>query len=155
MADPVVIPNIPALKSFIGQRLGPTEWKTIGQDQIDAFARATGDHQWIHVDIERARRESPFGGTIAHGYFTLSLVPALLPELVDVQNVQMAVNSGIEKMRLPAPVPAGSRVRMSAEYKHVREMPGGRARATIAVSVEVEGGNKPACIADVVYLYFP
>ncbi len=155
MADPVVIPSISALKSFIGQRLGPTEWTAIGQEQIDAFARATGDHQWIHVDTERAQRASPFGGTIAHGYLTLSLIPALLPKLVDVQNVKMAVNAGLEKMRLPAPVPAGARVRMSAEFKHVREMPGGRARATIAVSFEVEGGNKPACIADVVYLYFP
>lgn len=155
MADPVVVPSISALKSFIGQRLGPTEWTTIGQQQIDAFASATGDHQWIHVDGERARRESPFGGPIAHGYLTLSLVPALLPKLVDVQGVRMAVNSGLEKMRLPAPVPAGARVRMSGEFKYVREMPGGAARATIGIHFEVEGGNKPACIADVVYLYFP
>jgi acyl dehydratase len=155
MADPLVIPSVSALKGFIGQKLGPGEWVTVGQEQIDAFARATGDHQWIHVDVERARRESPFGGPIAHGYLTIALAPVLLPKLVEVQGVRMAVNYGLEKMRLPAPVPAGARVRLTAELKNVRELPSGAAHTTIGLVFEVEGGEKPVCTADAIYLYFP
>src|SRR5262249_46613669 len=127
---PAIVPNIAALKSLVGQKLGPSEWTTVSQKQIDAFAEATGDHQWIHVDVERAKRESPFKQPIAHGYLTISLAPVLLPQVVRVEGVKMAVNYGLESMRLPAPVPSGSRVRMSAELKDVREMPGGGARAT-------------------------
>jgi acyl dehydratase len=155
MADPLVIPSVSALKSFVGQKLGPSEWVTVGQEQIDAFARATGDHQWIHVDVERARRESPFGGPIAHGYLTIALAPVLLPRLVEVKGVRMAVNYGLDKMRLPAPVPAGARVRLAAELKNVREMPSGAAHTTIGLVFEVEGGDKPVCTADAIYLYFP
>jgi len=155
MADPLVIPSVSALKGFIGRKLGPSDWVTVGQEQIDAFARATGDHQWIHVDVERARRESPFGGPIAHGYLTIALAPVLLPMLVEVKGVRMAVNYGLEKMRLPAPVPAGSRVRLTAELKNVREMPSGAAHTTIGLVFEVEGGDKPVCTADAIYLYFP
>lgn len=155
MAEPVVIPSVSALKSFVGQKLGPSEWTPVSQEQIEAFARATGDHQWIHTDVERARRESPFGGPVAHGYLTISLAPVLLPTIVEVRGVRMAVNYGLEKMRLPAPVPSGARVRLSAELKNVREMPGGAARATIGLTFEVEGSEKPACTADAVYIYFP
>ena len=155
MAEPVVIPSVSALKSFVGQKLGPSEWTTVGQEQIDAFARATGDHQWIHVDVERARRESPFGGPIAHGYLTIALAPVLRPRLVEVKGVRMAVNYGLERMRLPAPVPAGARVRLTAELKGVREMPSGAAHTTIGLVFEVEGGDKPVCTADAIYLYFP
>jgi acyl dehydratase len=155
VAEPVSIPSISALKSFVGQKLGPSEWVTVAQRQIDAFAQATGDHQWIHVDVERARRESPFKGPIAHGYLTISLAPALLPTIVQVGGVRMGVNYGLEKMRLPAPVPSGARVRLLAELKNVREMPGGGARATWSLSFEVEGGDKPACVADAIYVYFP
>jgi acyl dehydratase len=155
MADPLVIPGVSALKGFIGQKLGPSDWVTVGQEQIDAFARATGDHQWIHVDVERARRDSPFGGPIAHGYLTIALAPVLLPMLVEVKGVRMAVNYGLEKMRLPAPVPSGSRVRLTAELKNVREMPSGAAHTTIGLVFEVEGGDKPVCTADAIYLYFP
>jgi acyl dehydratase len=155
VSEPVVIPNVAALKSFVGQKLGPSGWVTVGQEQIDAFARATGDQQWIHVDVERARRESPFKGPIAHGYLTISLAPVLLPTLVRVDGLRMAVNYGLEKMRLPAPVPSGARVRLAAELKNVREMPGGGARATWSLTFEVEGSDKPACVADAVYVYFP
>jgi acyl dehydratase len=155
MAGPLVIPSVAALKSFVGQKLGPSAWTTVAQERIDAFARATGDHQWIHVDVERARRESPFGGPIAHGYLTIALAPVLLPTLVEVQGARMAVNYGIEKMRLPAPVPAGARVRLTAELKSVRELPSGAAHTTIGLVFEVEGGDKPVCTADVIYLYFP
>jgi acyl dehydratase len=155
MADPTVIPNVAALKSFVGRKLGVSDWVTVSQQQIDAFADATGDHQWIHVDVERAKRESPFGKPIAHGYLTLSLAPVLLSQLVRVEGIRMAVNYGLDKMRLPAPVPAGSRVRMAGELKDVREMPGGGARATFGITFEIEGGGKPVCTADAIYVYYP
>jgi acyl dehydratase len=152
---PTVVPSVGALKSFVGQKLGASDWVTVSQQQIQAFADATGDQQWIHVDVERARRDSPFKQPIAHGYLTISLAPVLLPQVVRVEGVRMAVNYGLESMRLPAPVPAGARVRMSAELKDVREMPGGGARATWGLVFEVEGGGKPACVADAIYVYFP
>ena len=150
-----VVPSIGALKNLVGQKLGVSDWVTVSQEQINSFAEATGDHQWIHVDVERAKRESPFKQPIAHGYLTISLAPVLLPQVVRVDGVRMAVNYGLESMRLPAPVPSGSRVRMSAELKDVREMPGGGARATFGLAFEVEGGSKPACIADAIYVYYP
>lgn len=150
-----VIPSIAALKGFVGQKLGTSDWTTVSQKQIEAFAEATGDHQWIHVDVERAKRESPFKQPIAHGYLTISLAPALLPQVVRVDGVKMAVNYGLESMRLPAPVPSGARVRMSAELKDVREMPGGGARATFGLTFEVDGGTKPVCVADAIYVYLP
>ena len=152
---PTVVPSIGSLKSFVGQKLGASDWTTVSQQQIQAFAEATGDHQWIHVDVERARRESPFKQPIAHGYLTIALAPVLLPQVVRVEGVRMAVNYGLESMRLPAPVPSGARVRMSAELKDVREMPGGGARATWGLTFEVEGGGKPVCIADAIYVYLP
>ena len=152
---PTVVPSIGALKSLVGQKLGVSDWVTVSQQQINSFAEATGDHQWIHVDVERAKRESPFKQPIAHGYLTISLAPVLLPQVVRVEGVRMAVNYGLESMRLPAPVPAGARVRMSAELKDVREMPGGGARATFGLAFEVEGGGKPACIADAIFVYYP
>jgi acyl dehydratase len=152
---PTVIPDIPSLSSFVGQPLGTTVWFEISQERIDDFARATGDHQWIHVDVERAKNESPFGGTIAHGYLTIALAPALLPQLLRVEGSSRTVNYGIEKMRLPSPVPAGSRLQLSAEIKHVRDIRGGSARVTIALSFHVEGVKKPCCSADVIYVYFP
>lgn len=155
MSEPSIIPSVSALKDWVGRKLGPSDWVAVEQSRIDAFAEATGDHQWIHVDPERAKRESPFGGPIAHGYLTLSLAPALLPQIVRVEGVRMGVNYGVEKMRLPAPVPAGARVRLSGEIKDVREMPGGGARVTIGMTFEVEGGAKPACVADAIYIYYP
>ena len=152
---PTVIPDIPSLSSFVGKPLGTTEWFEVSQERIDDFARATGDHQWIHVDVERAKSESPFGGTIAHGYLTIALAPALLPQLLRVEGSSRTVNYGIEKMRLPSPVPAGSRLQLSAEIKHVRDIRGGSARVTIALRFHVEGVKKPCCSADVIYVYFP
>ena len=107
MATPTIVPDIASLKQWVDRPLGRSDWETIDQARIDAFAHATGDHQWIHVDVERARRESPFGGTIAHGYLTLSLVPKLLAQLLEVKQLGNVVNSGIEKLRLSAAVPAG------------------------------------------------
>lgn len=155
MPQPTVIPSIGEIKSFVGQTLGTSEWIAISQERIDTFANATGDHQWIHCDVERARVESPFRTTIAHGYLTISLAPALLSELVRVNECGTAINTGIEKMRLSTPVLSGSRVRMSATLKDARDVPRGGVRATFGVRFEVEGEKKPACIANVVYVYFP
>lgn len=155
MALPVVIPDIPSLANYVGKPLGSSDWVTVSQEQIQHFANATGDHQWIHVDVERAQNESPFGGTIAHGYLTMSLTPTLLPQIVRVRNSSRTINYGIDKMRLPVPVPAGSRVRLAAEIKHVRKVSGGAARVTFAVKLHLEGTARPCCTADAIYVYFP
>lgn len=154
MASPTVIPDLPSLKQFVGKHLGWSDWVTVTQQQIQLFADATGDHQWIHVDVERAKQQSPFKGPIAHGYLTIALAPALLPQIVRVEGIRMGVNYGLDKMRLPAPVPAGARVRLGAELKDVRDMPNGGARATFGLVFEVEGGTKPVCTADAIYVYF-
>ena len=155
MATRTTIPDISSLASFIGKPLGESDWHTVSQEQIDDFARATGDHQWIHVDVERAEKESPFGGTIAHGYLTMALVPALLPQLLHVEGTTRTVNYGVDKLRLPRPVPAGSRIRLSAEIKNVRNVRGGAARVTISLVFHVEDVKKPCCTGDAIYVYFP
>ncbi len=153
---PLIIPNVSALKDYVGKPLGTSDWHCITQEQIDAFADATGDHQWIHVDLDRAQRESPFDGkTVAHGYLTLSLAPVLLPTIVEVAETSLAVNYGVEKVRFPKPVPAGSRVQMDAALKSVRDIPGGAARACYKLTIRVEGAKKAACNAEVVYVYYP
>lgn len=155
MHEPIVVPDIAGLKERTGLDLGTTDWVEVTQAQIDSFAAATGDHQWIHTDVERAKSESPFGGTIAHGYLTIALGPVLLPRLLIVEKVGRIVNYGIDKMRLPSPVPAGGRIRLSATIKNVRNLPSGGARVTFALTFEVEGRTKPACTADAVFAYFP
>ena len=144
-----------ALADLVGRELGTTDWIEVSQEQIDAFAEATGDRQWIHCDVERAQRESPFKSTIAHGYLTLALVPVLLPELLVIDNCGTVINIGIEKLRLSTPVLAGSRIRMSAAVKSVRKLPGGGVRANLSIRFEVEGSEKPACHGVVTYVYFP
>jgi len=155
VAKPTSIPNVAALTDLVGRELGTTEWIEISQEQIDAFAEATGDRQWIHCDVERAQRESPFKSTIAHGYLTVALTPVLLPRLLLIRDCETVINTGIEKLRLSTPVLSGSRIRMSASIKHVRKVPRGGVRATISVRFEVEGSEKPACHGDVTYVYFP
>ncbi|MEL7210459.1 MAG: MaoC family dehydratase [Actinomycetota bacterium] len=145
---PTVFESPADLEGAVGSELGVSDWLTIDQDRIDQFAEATGDHQWIHVDPERAA-EGPFGATIAHGYLTLSLVNHFLPQIVEVRGISMGVNYGTEKVRFPAPVPVGSRVRGRGTLSAVREIAGG-AQATITVTVEVDGGDKPACVVDTV-----
>ena len=154
MASPLIIPNVAALPEYEGHDLGTTDWRAIDQIQIDAFAAATGDHQWIHVDRERAKRESPFGTTIAHGYLTLALAPALLSDLVVVQNCSQIVNYGIDKLRLREPVPSGGRVRLAASIKKVRRIPGGGMRLVLAIRFEVEGTKRPACSGELIFVYF-
>ena len=140
-----------AVKAAVGQHLGYTDWMVVDQDRIDRFADATGDHQWIHVDPVKAKA-GPFGATIAHGYLTLSLTNLFLPQLITVENLSMGINYGVNKVRFPTPVPAGSRVRASAEIMEGEEVPGG-VQVVIKVTVELEGASKPACIVENVTRY--
>jgi len=142
------------LKDSVGKQLGVSEWLEIDQARIDKFADATGDHQWIHVDPERAK-EGAFGSTIAHGYLTLSLVNKFLPEIIDVRGISMGVNYGSDRLRFPAPVPVNSRVRGSAELIKVEDVKGGAVQSTVRVTVEVEGGERPACVIDTISRYMP
>ena len=132
----------------VGTHLGYSDWHTITQEQINLFAEATGDHQWIHTDPERAAT-GPFGTTIAHGYLTLSLVPALVWQIYTVEGLAMGVNYGSNKVRFPSPVPVGSRVRAGVELLKLTRDPRG-AQATVRVTIEREGGDKPACVAETV-----
>ena len=141
------------LLGAIGKHLGYSDWLEITQDRIDKFAEATGDHQWIHVDPERAKN-GPFGTTIAHGYLTQSLVNYFLPQIVDVRGISMGVNYGTDKVRFPAPVPVGSRVRAGAELVKAEEVKGG-VQSVVRVTVEIEGGDRPACVVDTISRYFP
>ena len=150
-----MIPTPIEARVFVGRELGPSEWVGVDQERIDAFAEITGDRQWIHCDVERARRDSPWKSTIAHGYLTLALVPRLLSSVVEIRGAASGVNTGLDKLRLSAPVPAGSRVRLWAEIKDVRALPQGGARVTFAVRLEVEGSKKPALLASVNYAYLP
>jgi acyl dehydratase len=129
-----------------GTDLGTSDWVRIDQDRIDRFAEATGDHQWIHVDPQRAK-ETPFGGTIAHGYYTLSLAPKLTEEVLKMEGFAFAVNYGLNKVRFPAPLPVGDRVRVHAKLKALEDVPGG-AQMTTELTFEREGGDKPVCVAE-------
>jgi acyl dehydratase len=155
MASPLTLDSISDLKTLVGKTIGVSDWVTVTQDRINRFADATGDHQWIHVDPERAKRESPFKQTVAHGYLTLSLTPFLLGQVLEVPESGSVINTGLEKMRLSAPVLVDSRVRLRVELKAARDMPRGGLRATFGFVVEVEGQKKPGCTADAVYVYFP
>ncbi|MCH7837356.1 MAG: MaoC family dehydratase [Chloroflexi bacterium] len=147
--------NSPAeLKSAVGKQLGVSEWLEIDQARIDKFADATGDHQWIHVDPERAK-DGPFGTTIAHGYLTQSLVNLFLPQIIEVRGISMGVNYGADRVRFPAPVPVGSRLRGSAELIKVEDVKGGAVQSTVRVTIEIEGSERPACVIDTISRYFP
>ena len=135
------------LRGATGQHLGWTEWIDITQERVNLFADATGDHQWIHVDVERANAESPFGGPIAHGYLTLALSNLLLPELLAVPGASAGVNYGTGKVRFPSPVPVGGRIRGGAEITAVEEIAGG-VQTTITITIQVEGQDKPACVIE-------
>jgi acyl dehydratase len=142
------------LKTAVGTHLGYSQWLEITQERINLFADATGDHQWIHVDPARAKT-GPFGACIAHGYLTLSLVNMFLPEIVEVRGIRMGVNYGADKVRFPAPVPVGSRIRGSGELVNVEDVKGGAVQATIRVTVEVEGKDRPACVVDTISRFVP
>ena len=140
--------GIEGVKALIGKEIGPGQWREVTQEQIDAFAELSGDHQWIHVDVERAKRESPFGTTVAHGNLTLSMIDGFRLELISSSGFTLGVNYGWNKVRFPAPVPAGSRVRARAEVVSVDDVGGGWWQVATRFTVEVEGSDKPCCVAE-------
>jgi acyl dehydratase len=147
-ADPLA-----GLRDAIGVQRGPTSWRTVTQEDIDAFASITGDHQWIHVDVERAKRESPFGTTIAHGNLTLSIIDGLREQVstrdvIDAEQITLGVNMGWNRVRFPAPVPSGSQVRATAELVSVTDKGNGWWEIVDRFTIEVEGAEKPACVAE-------
>jgi len=149
-----IFENPGELLAAVGRTLGTTDWLEITQERIALFADATGDHQWIHVDPERAR-SGPFGMTIAHGYLTLSLVNLFLPQLLEVRGISMGVNYGADKVRFPAPVPVGSRIRGSGQLVEAESAKGGAVQAKVRVTVEIEGKDRPGCVADTISLFYP
>ncbi len=141
------------LAGAVGRHLGYSTWLEITQDRINQFADATGDHQWIHVDPVRAK-DGPFGACIAHGYLTLALVNLFLPQIVEVRGIRMGVNYGVDKVRFPAAVRVGARIRGGGELVNVETVKGG-VQATIRVTVEIEGSERPGCVADTISRFFP
>jgi acyl dehydratase len=141
------------LADAVGEELGTSDWLEITQQRVDAFADATGDHQWIHVDVERAA-SGPFGGTIAHGYLTLSLIPQLTPQIFVLDTPGAKLNYGVNKVRFPSPVPVGSRIRATATIAEVTDVPAGKQLVT-RYTIETEGQDKPACVAETVALLLP
>jgi acyl dehydratase len=144
----ITVNGIDELRSLTGRTLGPSDWREVTQADIDRFAEVSDDHQWIHVDVERAKTESPFGTTVAHGNLTLSMIDGFRPQLLESTGFKLGVNYGWNKVRFPAPVPAGSRIRGSVETLAVDEIGGGWHQVTQKWIVEVEGSEKPACVAE-------
>ncbi len=144
-----MINGLDELRSAVGRDLGTSDWLEITQARVDTFADATGDHQWIHVDVERARAESPFGGPIAHGYLTLALTNLFLPQVVEVTGISSGVNYGVGKVRFPAAVPVGSRVRGRVVLDAAEDVRGG-VQTTMVITVELEGSEKPACVVEAI-----
>lgn len=147
------VSSIEHLKTLVGRKIGTSAWTSISQQRINLFAEATGDHQWIHVDVDRSQVESPFGVTVAHGFLTLSLLPLLLREAVKLPAGDIAVNYGLNKVRFPAPVPAGSRVRGVVVLRKFEEVPGG-IQLTWEITLEREGDTKPACVAELLTRHY-
>lgn len=149
----ITISSLEELGQWVGKEVATSDWLTVDQDRIDRFADATGDRQWIHVDVERARRETPFGSTVAHGYLTLSLANLFLPQLVEIKNMRMGVNYGCEKVRFPAPVKAGKRIRGRGEVV-AADKAGEGVQATIRITIDIEGEPKPGCVVDTISRYY-
>ncbi|AGB24919.1 acyl dehydratase [Mycobacterium sp. JS623] len=145
-----VIASIAEAVDAVGQELGVSAWTAVDQDRIDAFADTTGDRQWIHVDVDRARAESPYGTTIAHGFLTLSLIPALSKDNYRVDNAKMGINYGLNKVRFLAPVPAGSRVRVRSDLMDARMVNDTTVDLTVRQTVELDGSDKPAAVAEII-----
>ena len=144
----VTVNGIDDMRALMGREVGPTDWREVTQDDIDTFARLVGDDQWIHVDVERARTESPFGTTVAHGNLTLSMIDGLRRDLIESKGFKLGVNYGWNKVRFPAPVPAGSKVRAKGEVIEIDEVGGGWYQVVTKFTVEVEGGEKPVCVGE-------
>jgi acyl dehydratase len=146
--EAIAVEGVEGLKGLIGREIGPSEWREVTQDDVDAFARLSGDDQWIHVDAERAKTESPFGTTVAHGNLTLSMIDGFRKDLFTSTGLKLGVNYGWNRVRFPAPVPTGSRVRATAEVTGVEDVGGGWWQVVTKFTVEVEGSEKPACVAE-------
>jgi acyl dehydratase len=142
----LTLTGLDEVKAHVGKELGVSDWHDVTQEKIDEFAEVTGDDQWIHIDVDRAK-ESPFGGTIAHGYYTLSLAPRFSYDMFKFEGFAFGINYGLNRVRFPAPMPVGGRVRMRAMLKEVEEIPGG-AQITSELTFEREGGEKPVCVAE-------
>lgn len=153
MANCFVVPSPQKLAEFVGRELAISEWLEVTQQRIQQFAEATGDRQWIHTDGERARKESPYGSTIAHGFLTLSLISQMMEEAVRVQGVRLAVNYGLNRVRFPAPVRAGSKIRARFHLHSLKDL-GAGVEAVYGVTVEVEGEQKPCCVAEWMVRYY-
>jgi len=145
---PLSVNGIEELQALVGKTIGPSEWREVTQEMVDRFAELSGDDQWIHVDVERAKKESPFGTTVAHGNLTLSMIDGLRRDLLQSSGFKLGVNYGWNKVRFPAPVPVGSRVRASIETVSVEDVGGGWWQVVQHWTVEVEGSEKPCCVAD-------
>ncbi|MEA2399412.1 MAG: hypothetical protein QOK25_2968 [Thermoleophilaceae bacterium] len=144
----VTVNGVEELRGLLGREVGPTDWHEVTQQDIDDFARLVGDDQWIHVDVERAKNESPFGTTVAHGNLTLSMIDGMRRELMESRGFKLGVNYGWNKVRFPAPVPVGSKVRARAEVISVDDVGGGWVQSVTKFTVETEGGQKPVCVAE-------
>ncbi len=142
-----------ALLDAVGAPFGPTDWLPVEQARVDLFAEATGDHQWIHVDVDRAR-QGPFGGTIAHGYLTMSLVNHFLPDLIEVQGATMGVNIGADGLRFLSPVRVGSRIRATGELTSAERIRETAVQSVVRVTIEIEGETKPACVVDTISRFY-
>jgi len=150
-----VIESVAAMKALVGQEIGVSDWIEVTQDLIDRFADVTGDHQWIHVDVERARRETPFGTTVAHGFLTLALVPMMMHRIFRLDGVARSLNYGSDRIRFPAPVPSGARVRGRYRLNAADDLPDGAVRLRHQMTVEIEGSDKPACVAEIISIVYP
>ncbi|GAA2420106.1 MaoC family dehydratase [Nonomuraea africana] len=149
----ITVTGLEEIKLLAGRDLGRSGWMEVAQDRVDTFAEATDDHQWIHVDPDRAK-DGPFGGTIAHGYLTLSLLIPLFTELLEIRGVTMSVNYGLEKVRFPSPVRVGSKIRLAGKVGSVTEVAGDGVQMLLDFVVEIDGADKPACVAQAVYRHY-
>ena len=149
----IIVQDLDGIRALAGQDLGRSDWLQISQEQVQLFADATGDQQWIHVDPERAK-DGPFGGTIAHGYLTLALIIPLFNELLELRGVRMSVNYGLEKVRFPSPVPVGSKIRLAGQVVSVEDVSGDGVQMLLDFTIEVDGQDKPACVARAVYRHY-
>jgi acyl dehydratase len=148
-----VLNGVAEVRAAVGQHLGFSDYRVVEQRDVDAFASLTGDDQWIHVDVERAKRESPFGGPVAHGFLTLSLLIPMWSQVLTVTDAAMEVNYGLNKVRFPSPVPVGGRIRLTAALTDVAEVTGGL-QVTASAVIELEGGGKPACVAEPIFRFY-
>jgi acyl dehydratase len=148
MTELITVDGIDELRELVGETIGPSEWREVTQEMVDAFAELSGDDQWIHVDVERAKQESPFGKTVAHGNLTLSMIDGFRRGLLESTGFKLGVNYGWNKVRFPAPVPTGSSIRASVEVLSVDDVGGGWFQVVQRWTVEVEGSEKPACVAE-------